>query len=171
MLAYMTCLWLAADPVGVDLYFNRAREGLAENLVCYRGSSQLEGLFGHVNRLFDAPRYGPAFADLLLKEFLFRQQVKAGIRNRHDPDFGHFDFSLLERISALSKEQGWPNPLQGFKPLVDAPKEQFGMDHVCLVKEECSTDMYDTDEHQACAAIEDFALALEKMWQEPGNCT
>jgi hypothetical protein len=75
--------------------------------------------------------YAPSTVDAMVKKANFRIAIACGIRNKGERDFGHFNYTLLDRVHSLCQEQGWGEQVPGYKPLwKQLTGEKFGVDHI-----------------------------------------
>lgn len=61
----------------------------------------------HLNKIIKTiGTMGVALLHTVVMCFVLRWNVKSGIKNRGDPDFGHFSLSKQRRVAKLEKEMG-----------------------------------------------------------------
>jgi hypothetical protein len=159
---FVVCYWIAcvllcvlnADPLPVDgMYIKVSEEGEMIKYLCLRGTSQLEGYHAHLNALLKGSNYSPRMADALIKLFNFRFSVTAGVSNRGQPNFGMFNFPLLQAVKDLCIKKEWADPIPQFQPLqYPNTPETFGIK--------------DAPDHMLhpIAAIDDGVVDNENLW-------
>ena len=86
-----------SDPQDLVMYFKTPKG----KLLSKRGSSALEGWHKHLRRLVNGARLCPQMLDCLILDFVHRWNVKAGIRNCGEHDFGHYDHWAVEELKSV----------------------------------------------------------------------
>jgi hypothetical protein len=89
-----------SDIPGVTLYFRVARDADGLSLWrCARGTNITELIHQKLHQLLSGTNLGPRAAVAVISLFRSRYNHRAAVRNRRGvPDFGHYNFALIERI-------------------------------------------------------------------------
>lgn len=126
------------DPCSVEkmhICVNEAAalKGTLRHWKTVRSSSQLESYHKRSNRVLACG--GTKSAKLsghLLSIFDHCNNIRAGVTNKGDTDFGMYDHQLLDAVKVLYADRGWADPLPLYKglPAGYTSNERFGVDAV-----------------------------------------
>eukprot|EP00946_MAST-07B_sp_MAST-7B-sp1_P004498 g4498.t1 len=107
-----------SDPVGVSMYrdVSSANAEMMKYL-CFRGTSALEGFHRWLRSFTSAVYLDPVGMNGLLHEFMSRFNAKALIKNLGAPDFGFFEFDLLDKIAKVVEPHVGPTGYFKTNPL------------------------------------------------------
>lgn len=74
---------------------------MCPQVMCFRGTNQLEGWHQHYKRGFGYNHASAPLAKALLMDMAHNWTLKMGITHRGDPDFGTFEHYRLEKVCDL----------------------------------------------------------------------
>ena len=130
-----------AEPVE-NMYINinaediaRARANGNELLPRWRskrGTSHVESLHRLTNKLLAGSCMSAELAGKKISQFDTENNIKCGIANRGDTDWGFFRHEKLQYIFDLAARNGFANPLPGFKAIPSdyTSTEQFNVSYI-----------------------------------------
>ena len=73
------------------MYYQVVSSGGKVRWIAVRGTSKLEGIHKHFNKLWTCGNIGPVLAGALICHFTGRWNIDRGIDNRGDIDYGMYD--------------------------------------------------------------------------------
>lgn len=91
--------------------------GLCAQVMCFRGTNQLEGWHQHYKRGFGYNHASAELAKALLMDMAHNWTLKTGIAHRGDPDFGTFEYHRLEKVFNPRSMRGLPGSSQHAHPM------------------------------------------------------
>jgi hypothetical protein len=94
-----------SDPVGIPLYqvMFTDSDGLPV-YKCARGTNNCENIHAHLISLFRGSNVGVPMVDAVLRKYRYEKNIRAGVANRGEFDYGTYDYSLLHQINELAAD-------------------------------------------------------------------
>jgi hypothetical protein len=90
-----------SDPPEIPLYFQRVKKQNEASFGCKRGTSALEGYHSGLKSIFQGGSISAELAQIMLTSYNFRWNIKNGVKNRGEKNYGFYDHHLLERIKMI----------------------------------------------------------------------
>lgn len=114
-----------SDPPEIGLYFQRVENRNGVSFGCKRGTSALEGYHSGLKSIFQGGSVSAELAQIMLTNYNFRWNIRNGIKNRGEKNYGFYDHHLLERIKMIGDSFNL-NLYEEYRIANPKVKESFG---------------------------------------------
>ncbi|KAK3240359.1 hypothetical protein CYMTET_49792 [Cymbomonas tetramitiformis] len=129
------CTWIdngeVADPDGLEMYTNLGTED-DPHFISRRGTSKVEGSNPRDHRVFQPGRTGLTKAHRRLLWSVVRRNHKRQHEHRKGPNFGHFNFKLVDKMKQYHKHFGYSDPtMSKWEAPTRDPQYKLGIKTLC----------------------------------------